>query len=102
MKFKTFPGHVLQLLLIFFSIASAQKEVKRLDDHEKEELIIKVGDLIKENYVFQDLREKFGQEILEMSKLGKFDTINVPREFGENVSLKHLLTNNFPLQLLKK
>ncbi|MFH1940923.1 MAG: S41 family peptidase [bacterium] len=53
---------------------------------DKKELIEKISDLLKDNYVFPDLGEKYGREILTIYKSGEFGKISNPKAFGENVT----------------
>ena len=105
MKIKIFLNCVFQLLLIFSSIVSAQTEVAPLDDNDKKELIVKVCDLLKDNYIFPELGVKYGQELLTLYKTGEFKKINDPKEFGEYVtSALHNITKDkhFNFRMIEK
>ena len=94
------------LPVIFIStILSAQTISEKLDNREKQKLIHEVSNLVRANYVFSDLGEKYGQEILEVFESGKFDEINDPKEFGDSVTtVLHNLTKDkhFYFRLVEK
>ncbi len=76
---------VLSLLLCVANLR-AQTGTGSLENHEKAELIQIISGLLKDHYVFSELGEKFGKEILSISKSGKFDGVRDPKEFGEAVT----------------
>ena len=104
MKIKLLPT-VFLVTLLQFSVSFGQTEVLQLNNHEKKELIETVDSLLKGNYVFPELGEKYGQEILELFETGKFNETNDPKEFGEAVTVAlHNLTKDkhFYFRLIEK
>lgn len=86
MKITKFQIVFFLISTLQFSILPAQTKMEQIKNKEKKELIKKISVLLKHNYVFPDLGEKYGQEILTMYKSGEFDKISDPKEFGENVT----------------
>lgn len=86
MKVKIFAILFFLSLSLPFSRARALIRVQQINEEEKRELILKIGDLIKEHYVFPDLGARYGREILSLSRSGKFDDVSSPKEFGEKVT----------------
>jgi tetratricopeptide (TPR) repeat protein len=66
---------------VFFCDVNAQEETGVLNTVRKKEIIEKISKLLKDNYVFPNLGEKYGQEILAVFKSGQFDNITNSKEF---------------------
>lgn len=80
---------VLSLLLMpQISDLSAQTNAQQLDSQEKKELIEKISALLRGHYVFPDLGEKYGQEILSLFEARDFNNISDSKKFGEYVTDK--------------
>lgn len=85
MKTKVSQIVCLIFILLQFSSLLAQSKIGQLKKNEKQELIKKISELIRGNYVFPDLGKKFSKEIKTIYNSGKFDKISESKEFGEKV-----------------
>ena len=89
--------HTVLILIVVLQLSTlpAQTRMEQLKEKDKKELLNKIGDLVKKNYVFPDLGEKYRKEISRLSRSHKFDSISDPKQFGENAtaSLQKLMND---------
>jgi tetratricopeptide (TPR) repeat protein len=60
--------------------------MEQLQEKDKEKLLDEISELVENHYVYPDLGEDYGEEISFLSRSHKFDGINDPKQFGENVT----------------
>jgi tetratricopeptide (TPR) repeat protein len=76
----------LSVLFYESSLHASLKLSEFVDQQEKNRIIKKISQLLKDKYVYPDLGEKFGQQLQVLFKSGVFDRINNAKEFSEILS----------------
>jgi hypothetical protein len=79
----------LPLLASFVLVLSAgisQAQMPSLDAKAQAEVVNKIADLLKDNYVFPDVAEKAGKLIQEQLAKGAYTTIVSPHAFSEQIT----------------
>ncbi|MBN2415444.1 hypothetical protein JXO52_06365 [bacterium] len=90
---RTITAALLVGAVVQFSPLPAQTKMEPLKESEKKELLKEISGLVKNNFVFPDLAERYAQEISRVSPGAEFAGIDDPKRFGEAVTafLQHLM-----------
>ncbi len=90
------------ILIFYFCTSSnfAQTVHQIVDQQNKEKIINKISELLRDKYVFPDLGEKYGQDIISIFGSDKYDLINSAEEFAEKVTIDlQTITNDKHIKL---
>jgi len=82
---------ILLVTFLFLQFVTAdsgypQSGARRLQHQEKRAMIEKISMLLKDHYVLPDLGAIFSEEIIALFQAGKFDNVDDPKRFGEEVT----------------
>lgn len=85
-------GYLLLTILIFFFLngqyfnAFAQEKELQISKEEKEQVIIKMSEILNNLYVYPEKAKKMSSHITEKLKGGNYDSITSHQEFGSRVA----------------
>ena len=85
-------GFIILLILFFFSVISlpafsqekkAEKKLPSLDTEMRAEVVERVGELMKNNYIFKETAEKMAEKLSTKLKDGEYDKIDDVFQFSQ-------------------
>jgi len=86
MNIKSLKTLIIILLISQIPSLKAKTKTPQLQETDKKELLKKIGELVKDHYVYPDLGKEYAKEISKLYLSSEFDHVGDPKEFGEKVT----------------